>query len=164
MIKMLKEIDQLGRISQTDFEIQSSAETRPEMKTINIVVNPSFINDLAIFGNEEARQVLLYIERMKRDNPDSTSEYREVFISGGLASQLNNIIEELVLNLPDPSPDLQLYVCGANTDFANVILLFELRKKGYRAKFSREASCAGLTEPPQMMLRQILDLFPDFLD
>jgi hypothetical protein len=164
MIKMLKEIDQLGRISQTDFEIQSSTETRPEMKTINIVVNPSFINDLAIFGNEEARQVLLFIAGKKRDNPDSTSEYREVFISGGLASQLINLVERLDIHLPDPSPDLQLYVCGANTDFANVILLFELRKKGYRAKFNHQASCAGLTEPPQMMLRQILDMFPDFLD
>ena len=163
MVEMLMRIDQFGRISWNNINRKPVKEFVSPMKEINIVINSSFVRDTAERGNEEAKQILKLIEGWKDPSePDRT--FREVDISGWTATHSKNLLEDLNLDIPKPARDLQINVCGVNTDMSNIIFLLALRESGYNAKFNHRASCAGRTEPPQTVIHDILDQFPDFFD
>lgn len=134
-------------------------EAKPPDRIIHVIVNPQFLKDTAQMGNSEAQRALKKIEQWRTDG-----ELKEVNISGWAASRTKDLLGDLRLDLPYPDSSFQVDVCGVNTDVSNIVLLYELRRAGYTAKFSKIASCAGRTEPPQMVINHILDEFPDFLD
>lgn len=156
-IQWFASIDRDGAIIRTQQEFISS------QIIIRVIVNPWFIKATADLGNNEAQKALAVIERLKTDNKEP-NQLKEVNISGWLAGRSRNLLKDLGLNLPHPSHNLKIEVCGVNTDMSNIALVYVLRKAGYTAGFNKNASCAGRTEPPQMVIRQILDEFPDFFD
>lgn len=138
-------------------------ETVSPTREINIVVNSFYIKAVADMGSEEGVRTLEEIAAIKQDTKNG-NEYREVDISGWFVSNSHDLLEDLDLNLPDPAPDLVIKVCGVNSDISNLILTLELRRNGFNAGFNRKASCTGRTEPPQTVVNDILDEFPDFFN
>jgi hypothetical protein len=153
----------ITKISQDGTMERLTEEIIPPKKRIDIVVNPGYLQYIAEMGNQEATNALEVILTLNAQKGDSL-EVQEIELSGRTAARSDNLLHEASLHLPTPSPDLQIEICGVNTDFSNILLLLALKRAKYRAKFNKRASCAGRTEPPQTIIHDILDEFPDFFD
>jgi len=117
------------------------------MNRLYVIVHPDSCK--AYIGSEDAKKALFEIERIK------SSESYLIIRSIEQPYQLHR-------DMPEPSENLEVIVCGGFKHTCVTMQLFNLREEGYNARFHPFACCPGQGRLPFTMLKEIDERYPDF--